>query len=198
MSWHVKLDTDSSTKPISVAEAKTHLNILHSEDDTYIGVLIDTARRIVEKYTGRSTVTQTYKLYLDDFPDSSDTPIYLPYGAPLQSVTAIKYYDTDDTQQTWSSDDYQVDIYFEPGRIVPVQGETYPETYTDKLSAVEIEYDTGYGDNASDVPDEVKRPMYYLIGNMYAHRESVSDVPTSAVDFTFRSLCNLICVGWLW
>lgn len=114
---------DPIVEPVTLAEAKDHLNVTNigspattSPDDTLITALIQAAREHAEIYTNRSFVSQTWKLLMDDFP-SWELRLSKP---PLISVTSIKYYDTDNVQQTLvANTDYTVDIFSEPGWVVP-------------------------------------------------------------------------------
>ena len=56
------ITTAWSETAITLAEAKTHLRLEGSEDDTYLNSLISTAQFAVEKYTGRAITNQTIKL----------------------------------------------------------------------------------------------------------------------------------------
>ena len=44
--------TAPATEPITTAEAKAHLRVSHSTDDTYIDALVAAARMVVEDRTG--------------------------------------------------------------------------------------------------------------------------------------------------
>lgn len=197
---NLRLVTDATSEPITTAQAKTHCNISGDTDNTYVDILIKAARQSVEKLTDRAILTQTWKLYLDNFPANSDTPIPLPYS-PLISVTHIKYYDTDDTQQTWDSDYYQADIASEPGRVVAVSGQSYPSTYDRKLSAVEIQYTAGYGAaiaQATLLPQGIIQAIYMLISHWYENRETVLvGTISKEIAFAVSALTNLDSVGWI-
>ena len=196
MYW--KRTTDATTEPITTAQAKAHLNIVDfTDDDTYIDILVAAARQKVEADTGRVFFNQTWKLYLDSFPDGV---IRLP-NAPLSSVASIKYYDVDNAQQTWTDTYYQSDTSHEPGRVQLGYGYSYPTTYS-RLSAIEIEYVIGYGadiDTATTIPKMMFHAMYLLIGSWYEHREEVitgtivSDLPDSV---GYKALINNLKVGW--
>ena len=46
--------TTSGTEILTTAEAKTHLRVTHSAEDTYIATLIKVAQQYAEKYCGGS------------------------------------------------------------------------------------------------------------------------------------------------
>ena len=92
----IKKTTDSSAELISLTEAKAHLRVDHSDDDTYISTLIQVVRQSLEISTLRALgASQTYKAYYQDFPFSYD---YLEVPRPpLVSVSSVKYYDLNDS-----------------------------------------------------------------------------------------------------
>lgn len=157
-----KLKTAPAEEPITTTEAKTHLRVDGSTDDTYIGTLIKTARRYAEAFLNQKLITQTWYCYLDKFPASGEIMIK---NGPVQSLTAITYQDENDAEQTLSTDDYVVDTATDPAR---VEITTIPATY-DKLNAIRIEYVAGYG-AAADVPETIKHAMLLYMGSLYENR----------------------------
>lgn len=175
------LVTAPTSEPVTTAQAKTHLRVNHSDDDTLIDSMILRARAAVEEYTRRQLLTATYKVFLDGWPDVIKLP-----KPPLQSVTHVKYYDSTNTLQTWSSANYQVDIYSYPARIVPVQGVSWPTIYS-RLNPIEIQFVCGHLNTGADlVPYQAVLAMLQLLSHWYEMREAtisgmtVSEVPMSA------------------
>jgi uncharacterized phiE125 gp8 family phage protein len=140
----------------------------YSAEDILLTNLIKAAREYCENFQGRSYITQTWDLLLDDWPD--EDYIKVPYP-PLVSVSSVKYYDTDSTEATMDSGDYYVDTYAEPGRIVLGYGESWPSTTLRPANGVIVRFVAGYGAAAS-VPQCVKQAMLMLIGHWYENRES--------------------------
>jgi len=136
------------------------------EEDTMVSSLIVSAREQAEAITRRALITQTLKLYLDSFPAEIEVP-----RPALQSVTAIKYLDSDGTEQTLAADQYRVDISSLPARVVPAYGCTWP-TIRGDIGGVNIEYVAGYG-LAADVPQSIKQWMLLVIGAMWEIREQI-------------------------
>ena len=162
--------TAPSVEPISLADAKLHLRVDVDTDDDLINAIIKAARQRLEIDARVALITQTLEMRLDCFPVDGDDILLL--RPPLQSVTSIKYVDTDGVEQTWSSDDYAADIYSTPARIRPAYGEVYP-TARSVNNAVTIRYTAGYGDAATAVPDDLLQALKLLIGHFYENREDV-------------------------
>lgn len=135
--------------------------------DPELNRLIKSARQVCENLSRRAFITQTLELVLNAFPSNE---IDLPRPR-LQSVTSIKYLDSDGVEQTLSASGYVVDTDSEPGRVYLAYGESWPTT-RDIQNAVRIRYVAGYG-AASAVPESLKQFMLTLIAQAYEYREPV-------------------------
>lgn len=177
-------------EPITVVEARDHLRLETTDDDTIVGSLITVARQKCETFQRRAYCTQTWELWLDAFP-SGDT-IELTHS-PVQSVTDIKYYDTDDAETVLPGTDYFVDAVGQPGRVILRNGKSWPDTTLRNASGVCITYVAGYG-AAADVPEAVKHAIKLLVGHLYENREAVvvgSGLTVTTVPDTVEALLSL-------
>lgn len=165
------ISSGPSEEPLSTTEAKLHLRVEVTDDDTLIASIIKAARVAIENYTGLKLVTQTIVEYFDSFPVSGALNLSF---YPVQSLTSIAYTDADGDAQTWSNTLYVFDkngpYQFGPARITPIHSETFPNTQ-DKLNAVAVTYIAGYG-AATAVPDVIKAAMRLLIADMHENRMS--------------------------
>ena len=134
--------TPPTGEVVTLSEAKTHMVVEHTADDGYINMLIQAAIAQVETITWRRLLTQTWLLYLVDWPDGDY--IELPYGN-LQSVTSVKYRDKDGDWQTMDSDKYIVDTAFRKGRISLAEDEAWPGDDLYPGLPIKIEFVCGYG-----------------------------------------------------
>ena len=193
---------------LTTAEAKTHLRVTHSAEDTYIDTLIKVATQYAEKYCAGNFIETTYKMTMESWNDvfvsnatqlSNDNVLksysypsggyYSPYTglpqiflpkAPLSSVSSIQYYNSDNVQEIFSDDDYNVlNPENQKGFIELVDGKDFPNIYS-RGSAITITFVSGYGSSASDVPEPIKQAVLLIIGSLYEKREdTVKRMPTT-------------------
>ena len=142
MKGSLYLKTAPVTEPVTTAEAKLHLRVDITDDDTLIANLVAAARRWIEDVTGIRMVTQTWNYYLDEFPDDS-SEIKLPIG-PVASLTSIKYTDTADTVTTWAATNYRSDLVSLPARIVLRYAAYWPTADLKEANGIDIEFVCGY------------------------------------------------------
>lgn len=180
------LVTGPAVEPISLDEAKKHLRVDITDDDTLIENLIASARRYCEKFQSRAYITQTWELWLDEWPEENYIEIPLP---PLQSVASVKYYDTDGAEHILDASDYFVDMKSEPGRIVLAYGSTWPSTTLRPANGVVVQFNAGYGDSADDVPQTVKQAILLLVGHWYENREAtIAGTINREIEFAVNAL----------
>ena len=163
----LKLITAPSLLPVSLAEAKAHLRIDHSDEDTLITAFLHTAVAGAEHETGRALMAQTWEVTLDAFPDAVELT-----RTPVQSIESVAYANADGTATVLSNVFYALDAADEFGwaYVVPAYDGAWPET-RDEINAVRVRYVAGYA-SAEEVPAAIKSWILLQVGAMYAHRES--------------------------
>lgn len=182
----VTVVTPAATEPITLAQAKSHLRIDHSDDDTYLSLCITASRIFFEKMCEITISQTTLKLSLDDFEDV----LYLPKG-PIQSVTEIEYYDSNNTLQNVA--DWQEDIASGPARLMPLLDESWPEI-SGVMNAVQITYVAGFV-NAAAVPELLKAGIKFYVGHLYENREAVTEGNYTEVPMAVTTIINLFTNG---
>lgn len=167
-----------ASEPILLGDAKLHLRVDITDDDTLITALIVAARQFAESLTGRSFLTQSWQLTLDYFPICLE----LERGT-VQAINSIVYRDMSGVMQTVAfsapsngiqrSTDGNIvaDLTARPARITPAFGCIWPIPLPE-IGAVTVNYTAGYG-AAADVPQGIKQWMLLRIGSMYAFREEI-------------------------
>lgn len=142
-----------------------------SAEDDLLSALITTARQWAESFTRRAIITQTWKLYLDEWPGLSH--ISLPFGT-LQSITHCKYTDSTGIQNTFSSSYYSADTVSEPGRLVLNNDQSWPSGVLNTVNPIEVQFVCGYGDERTDVPSSIRTAIKMMAANWYENREPVA------------------------
>lgn len=167
--------TAATGEVVSLADAKLHLRVDHSDEDAYIQGLVTAAAAEVDSprgWLGRSLLTKTLRLTLDVPPPHT---VYLP-GVPVQSVSSVEYRDRDGTLQAVTASDYETDLTAEPALLWPARaGELCRESWPHDMDwhgpdVFRVEYVAGYGTEA-DIPQIIKQWILTRVGDMYRDRE---------------------------
>lgn len=192
-----KIVTAPASTPISVAEAKSHMRVSGSDDDTLIGIYVNTATLISEAILQRKLINQTWKMYLDYWPNH----IKVLFG-DLQSVTHVKYTDSDEGQSTLDSGTYLVDTDSVPGRIMLADGENWPTATLSIRNPIEIQFVTGYGATSAAVPEDIRNAIMLTTAHFYENRENylvsrIQSVGLAEMPWTAKTLLNNHRV-WEW
>lgn len=183
-----------ATPVITTADAKTFLRVDGSDEDTQIDLWVDSATRQIEGFLRRALITQTWRLKLDRFgrhsldsqlnrlgPGVHNIPRSVISGQdfiqlarmPIQSITSITTYDTDDSSSVFSSSNYGLDT--DNGRVYLNSGSVWPTALRDH-NAIEIVYVAGYGDAATDIPSPIRQGIYAQLAKIYETRGKCATV----------------------
>ena len=181
-------------EPVLRADARNFLRVDSdlTADDALIDMLISSARMDAESLTGRSLISQTYKVVLDSFPNSCD--MAAPYGVlyslppnaiqlergPVISVDSITYTAMDGSTQTMLPANYAVtgismlgDLRPPLARITPVFGKIWPIPLP-QIGAVTVNYTAGYGATAASVPAGIRSWILMRVKSRYDMRGEVA------------------------
>ncbi len=161
---YISLESPPATEPITLSEAKLFLRVDDTIEDTLISNLIATARKAAETYTRRSLITQSWKISYDDYAPSK---IRL-FNCPVQSITSVASIARDSNQTVLAASKYYLNA-----------GKDRLIIDTALIShRVEIIYVTGYGNSASDIPENIRQGMLSHIARLFEKRSE--DVPLGA------------------
>jgi uncharacterized phiE125 gp8 family phage protein len=159
-----KTATAPAVEPVTPDEAKKQARIPHTADDTYVASLIVAAREAVENFLNRRLITATLDYFLDHFPGEPE--IELP-GGRLQSITSLKYTDSDGDETTVAASLYFAVTAAEPGALRLAYGESWPSATLRPAEAVVVRYVAGYGLTAATVPADIRHAILLWIANYY-------------------------------
>ncbi len=174
---------------LTLADAKTHLNVLHTTDDAYIGSLCRVAQARLEGADGTGgilarAVTRHMLLgRMEAFPPGRRI-IELPQP-PLVSVAWIKYRDTADVEQTFPASSYVViDDAVRPF-VRLHSAASWPTTF-ERADAVTIRFTVG----PDAVPDDLLAALKLHVGHLYVNREVALEKSLTAMPMGYESLIS--------
>lgn len=173
--WYPPKVTARTSEPISLVDAKRHLNVFHGDDDTLIEAIVASAVDHVEKYTATAVAVQTIEAKCDSFADFAHVPV-----APLTSV-AVSYMDTDGANRTIDEADYELRADGLHVTIVPAYGKQWPAKRLG--SRITVTAQAGY----ETAPPAIKHAILLWVADAYERRENSVDEGFSAFD---ALLCN--------
>ena len=163
----LKVNTPATTPVFTTAEAKAVLKVDVTDDDTVIDNLVAAATESCQIYTNQYFIDTVVTQYSDNWNE-----FYTLYKSPVDSITHVKYYDTDDSLQTLASSNYILDNTSKPARIgIAVDGSL--PNLADRINAVEVKYTVGYGTASTDVPEGIRTAIILTVGNWYENRQTV-------------------------
>lgn len=207
----IKLITDATVEPITLAQAKAYLRIDTSDtaDDTLVSSLITAARRHAETYAKLSLITQTWDLWLDHFPFmekkgdvwwsgtrqiavsevfGGQAAIHVPKG-PLLAVTWLKTYGLDDSVSTFDPTLLVTDTASVPGRVFLTYGNVWPTDLRTR-NAINLRYTAGFGTDSTLVPTDLVQAVKILIAHFYENREPILEGRALETPLSVRSLLD--------
>lgn len=150
---YLRLVTPPAVEPVTLEEAKQHLKIDGNEDDSLINALITAARQRAEEYTRRAFITQTWEVAVD----SVTSTLCLP-RPPVQTIEAVTL-----DGQAVAPENY--------GLMVTNLFYTKIPLHAVNPGGLVIRYTSGYGSNATDVPQAIRQAILMLVAHMYEARE---------------------------
>ena len=185
--------TGPAVEPVTVAEAKAHLRVDTSDDDTYIGTLITAGREWCEQYLDRTLVNTQWVMRFDSFPPDGTQDIELPRPpmATAGTTTAVSLTFTyeNGTTATYSTASYRVDRNSTPGAVKTLYGQTWPPHLMDD-NAVSVTWWAGYGAAGSSVPAAIRHAILMIVGILYEKRAAAESGSLNEVPFGVKSLLD--------
>jgi hypothetical protein len=212
-------------EPVTLEEAKLHLRIDNTDDDTLITALITTARRWAEDYCDRTFFQSQYTMFMDSFYGAIGSPVQFglkadgnniegrqgtvpqldielprpPFSVDIEGVTlSITYIPADGgSSVTLSPSEYRTDQSSTPGVLRPLYGKTWPSHLVDQNSVV-VTYAAGPNDLTT--PSNlnmaaVQAAIKMLVGHLWSNRDASTETALSEVPFGVKALLDTVRWG---
>ncbi len=156
-------------EPVTLSEAKAHLRIDHTAEDSVLTEMIVAARQALEDASDLALITQSWQVALDAWPGAV---VELP-KRPAQSVTEVRVTGLDGVAAILVSSAFELKTAGGMARLVKTPSAIW--TGPGRLvGGIEIDYVAGYGSAASDVPRALRQALLMVIAHVYENRELLS------------------------
>ncbi len=157
--------------PVSRTEAKVHLRVDGTDEDTLIDGLIAAAVAHLDGYTGilgRCMVTQTWRQDFDGFASTMRLPF------PAAGITSIVSVDDEGTTSAAiDAANYELQADRLGSFVRFIGNYSFPGSLAE-TRAVRVTFTAGYG-LAAAVPASLRAAILLLVGHWYANREAVGE-----------------------
>jgi len=142
---------------LTLADAKEHLRIFHDEQDTLIQHYINAAKREIERRTNVAMLPGVVEFRMSNFAARAVFPL-----KPVNSITKVEYYDTDDNLTTVSTDNYTFSKSW-PRQRDQIKFLDFPGVNNDREHAVIITAAVGY----TEPPADIYAAMLLVVGKLF-------------------------------
>jgi uncharacterized phiE125 gp8 family phage protein len=154
----IRVKTNNTVLPISVADFKTYAKVDTSADDALIELMIRSVKDSGENTTRLTWFTKTIVAEWESHARSVDLPI-----GPHLSIVKVEQYE-DGVYTTLTTDDYTV------------TGEDFLTLHFDDWGyGLRVEFTAGYGASAANLPDDLKLGVYKATLSAYEDRQNLAE-----------------------
>lgn len=171
---------------VTLGETKANSRITLPDDDTLLVDRLNSATNICETLIDghRQFLTATYDLPVMQWWEGR---LRFP-RPPLGTVTSVKYYDVNGTEQTLASTYYLTRApWRQAGTIELAPDQDWPDYQDDRTFPITIRFSCGYG-AAAVVPPEAKQAIMLTVESMYRNRGSVDLDAMKSIVWLLESL----------
>ncbi len=162
---YVKRTVAPTLRPISLDEAKAHLKISGSDEDTIVGIYLDAAINACENKLQTAIMDSRFTLYSRCF--SQHLNLQKNY---VSAINSVKYYDSDGVQQTVTPTDYALQDYRVPNVLYFNEAYVSPTTDTREFP-VEVSFNAGFMAATGVIPN-IRSAVLLEVGDRYENRQN--------------------------
>ena len=166
-------------EPVTIDEARAWLRFDTNDEDSAIALLVRSARESIEAAMRGHMISQHWRFVRDAWPKGHVLTLPL---APLQSVDAVRIYDSGGQPNLLSRDRFHLSRC----AVVPrLKFDVDPPAPGISASGIEIDVTTGYGDTPDDVPGPLRQALRILVARWFDNR---GDMEAGALPADVRML----------
>jgi len=157
--------------PITLEQAKKHLEVQHDDDDDMIAEMLAAAVDYVETFTGKNLSEKLVKHEVSAF----GRHVRL-FRGPIQSIERVEY----DPISGGAPVEFTGHRFFN-GRLLTAAGYYFPAA-----AAVRITYIAGF--KPGEMPPALGHAVKLLLAHFYSSREAATDRPVTEIPMGVASL----------
>lgn len=198
MTYGLSVTDPPTLEPVTLAQAKAHLRIGHSDDDAAISAAISAARLLCEQYSGRYFLEQTVRLKLGGWPSGGLILLTMFGPNDVKSIEGFTYLDSNGDEQEVAEADYQAEFSTSPPEIYPgVTVGDWPSVESGRRWPITLDLTVGVDDTAdldARIPQAVLLVLAYWDRNR-GDEDLATAVSTGGLPIGAKRLLNSIWSG---
>lgn len=177
---------------ITLSEAKDHLEIDHTDRDTYITSLVAAASSMLDGYDGMVGKAIGDQRVTVSFREPSDVSHIDLAVYPVKSIVSVTYYDTSNVEQSLNVFDFKLVSDEDYAYIEVNDNVTMPAAY-DRADAYTFELQCGF----SETPEPIKQAVKLIVGHWFNNREAASERSIKAIYFAIDAIVGKYKKGFI-
>lgn len=185
----LKVLTQPTVEPVSLAEAKAHCRVDTDTDNAYLASLIRAAREWCAAYCDETFVHTQYVMTLDSFPVEIELPRPPMATASGYTAVTVTYKNENQTTATLATNQYRVDRDSTPGVLRTLYSGSWPSHLLD-YNAVTVTWWGGVSADGTGVEQRIKNAILWLVGYWYERRMAADGISMTEIPFGVKSLLD--------
>lgn len=159
-----------SLEPLTRAEAKLFLRIVHDDEDALVDALVVAARRVVEAKTGRVLLSQTWRFSRDAWPASG---VIVAPVSPLAAIVSATVTAADGSLVAVPAGALTL-VRERAPNLIHVDGLRVPAPGV-AAGGIVLTVGAGYGASPADVPADLVQAVRLVLAHFYENRAGAGD-----------------------
>jgi uncharacterized phiE125 gp8 family phage protein len=185
----LKVLTQPTVEPVSLAEAKAHCRVDTDTDNAYLASLIRAAREWCAAYCDETFVHTQYVMTLDSFPVEIELPRPPMATASGYTAVTVTYKTENQATATLATNQYRVDRDSTPGVLRTLYSGSWPSHLMD-YNAVTVTWWGGVSADGTGVEQRIKNAILWLVGYWYERRMAADGISMTEIPFGVKSLLD--------
>lgn len=191
------LITQNTNEIISLVDLKDYLRETTNDNDTRIINISKAIIEIVQSYINYTLLNTEFLVKLDGFSNYQLTSynslinnrVYIKKGK-VHTISFVKYYDLENTLQTYNPSSYQLVQESPFSFITPLPiTQMYPDTYYN-YNSVQIQFISGFGVDNTSIPSDLIEAIKQHIKYIFDMGVPMCDINKSGIPSASQAIYN--------